>query len=94
MQVDRCTPSSTKDSQTRAPNEAPLDGAKSSNTSSQTSSGAVISSSGSDNDDAGAHSQQTAAPAGDVTWLFRRVLAMPPVQGLEALSLAELARGG
>jgi hypothetical protein len=54
----------------------------------------VISSSGSDSDDAGAHSQQTAAPAGDVTWLFRRVLAMPPVQGLEALSLAELARGG
>jgi hypothetical protein len=35
----------------------------------------------------------TAAPVDDVMWLFRHVLSMPPVEGLETLSMAELIAG-
>jgi hypothetical protein len=43
-----------------------------------------------------AHTQphrHTVAPVDDVMWLFRHVLSMPPVEGLEAWSMAELIAG-
>lgn len=83
--------SGTDDTSSRTATDAP-DRAGSSNSLSS-SGDAAGSGSGSDVD-AERDGPQTAAPAGDVTWLFRRVLAMPPVQGLEALSLADLTKGG
>uniref|UniRef100_A0A383WH96 Uncharacterized protein n=1 Tax=Tetradesmus obliquus TaxID=3088 RepID=A0A383WH96_TETOB len=81
--------SGTDDTSSRTATDAP-DRAGSSNSLSS-SGDAAGSGSGSDVD-AERDGPQTAAPAGDVTWLFRRVLAMPPVQGLEALSLADLTK--
>jgi hypothetical protein len=79
---------------TEAPNKAGSSNSASSSGSGEAAgSGSSSSSGGSGSDDAEEGRQQTAAPAGDVTWLFRRVLAMPPVQGLEALSLANLTKG-